>query len=110
MKDPVGRLADMRSACRQLAAFPGHHLAAVVAAWNDEIGAPSFFISGALLFGEASAAFGLNRVSRFLHPVACKGFVLVVTGYYDDFSQREAARLAVSAEASFKWLIEATRF
>ena len=54
-KKLVGRLADMKSAYRQLAGFPGHLFAAVVAVWDDEIGAPACFLSRALLFGETAA-------------------------------------------------------
>lgn len=106
----VGRLGDMKSAYRQLASFPGHAFAAVVAAWDDEVGAPAFFLSRALLFGETAAVFGFNRVSRFLNMVACRGLHLVVSGYYDDFSQVEAQVLAPSAEAAFKRMFDVLGF
>ena len=80
VKKLMGRLGDMKSAYRQLAGLPGHAFAAVVAAWNDEIGAPAFFLSRALLFGESAAVFGFNRVARFLNMIARRGLYLVVSG------------------------------
>ena len=69
-----------------------------------------FFIPRALLFGEAAAVYGFNRVSRFINVILCRGADLVVTGYYDDFSQLETKRLSLSAEATFKRVFDALGF
>ena len=56
-----------------------------------------YFLPTALLFGQAGAVYGFNRVSKFLVSVCSRCADLVVSGHYDDFSQIEVEELASSA-------------
>ena len=78
------RLADLKAACRQVAACPGLLLATVVAAWNEDTDDVELYLSLALLFGEKVAIHCLKCVSRFLATVARRGLEEVLSGYYDD--------------------------
>ena len=94
-----GRMADLRKAYRQSAAFPGHHFATVVAAWSEDKGeVVCFFIARALIYGETAAVYGFNRVSRFLAVVASRCADLVLSTYFDDYTQIETEKLAALAE------------
>ena len=79
-----GRLADMKGAYRQLAGYPGHRFASVVAILNGE-GQVAYFIPLALLFGQTAAVYGFNRVSKLLSVVASRLADLINSPFYDDF-------------------------
>ena len=44
----------------------------------------------------------MHRVSKLLTTTLAKGGDLVVSGYYDDFSQLEVEKLTASAESTLK--------
>ena len=106
----VGKLADMEGAFKQLAAFPGHAFARVVAVWDHGKQEVVFFLPDALMFGEAAAVYGFNRTSKFLTVVATRCADLVVSSYYDDFSQLELEKLSASADSTFKAIFKKLGF
>ena len=91
----------LRGAYTQLASKPEHAFAAVVSMLNDRM-EEVVFIASTLLFGQTSAVYNFNRVSKLLDAIAAKMAMLLTTCYYDDFPCVGCAPLADSAERTFK--------
>ena len=62
------------------------------------------------MFGQTAAVYGFNRVSKLLFVVASRLADLVISLFYDDFSQLEYGRLADSARETVTSIFELTRF
>ena len=101
----AGRLADMKKAYKQLAGKPAHTKYFVIAVYDPELDDVVFFLSPTLLFGEAAAVYAFNRVAKFITAVLVRGAGLIVSPYYDDWSQVEAKTLAVSADTTLKTIL-----
>jgi hypothetical protein len=98
----VGRTGDLSHAYKQIAVFPRHRKYAVVAVTNKDSLQVEFFLSWTLLFGQTAAVYAFNRVARALQRVCTVLGDLVMTNYYDDYPQLEAAELAESARSTLK--------
>ena len=68
------------------------------------------FISRALLFGQSGAVYGFNRLSKFVTCLATQAASLVVSGFYDDYTQLEMAKLAASSRATLFDIFELVGF
>ena len=94
--DLVGRVADLRSAYKQLANHPAHASINVVAVRSGPSGV-KLFRALALMFGASSAVYSFLRFSRALSALALKLLNLVTVEFFDDFTQIESSVLADSA-------------
>lgn len=94
-----GRTADLKSAYKQDPRLPSHRWASVVTVPAGKNQDPLVFLSDTLLFGEVSAVYGFNRLSRALLAILCAWAGLVATVYYDEFPLVEPLEIAEDAQA-----------
>ena len=71
-----------------------------------EAGDEVYFIARTLLFGQTSAVYNFNRMSKLIDMMAAKLAMLLTTCYYDDSPSIERASLASSAEETFKKMLK----
>ena len=102
----LGRVADLKSAYKQLASSPKHRSLSVIAVRDPRTRKMSFFESLTLMFGQTSAVYAFLRFSRAIASVASKLFSLVVVEFFDDFTQLETEELAESAQETLEALIK----
>ena len=93
----VGRVADLKSAYKQIAADPAHACFSVIAALDTDSMQMRLYRAFSLMFGQTSAVYAFLRFSRALAAIAARIFSLVVVEFFDDFTQIESAHTAVSA-------------
>jgi len=99
----VGRVADLKSAYKQLPAHPAHAAVSVIAVKDDE-GDMKFFRALSLMFGTTAAVYAFLRFSRALAFLAIHFLQLTVVEFFDDFSQVECLRISESAQDSIEGL------
>ena len=99
----VGRVADLKSAYKQLPAHPAHAAVSVIAVKDDE-GDMKFFRALSLMFGTTAAVYAFLRFSRALAFLAIHFLQLTVVEFFDDFSQVECHRVSESAQDSIEGL------
>ena len=102
--DLVGRVADLKSAYKQLPSSPAHSLVSVISL-SDPSGVPSFFRAISLMFGATAAVYAFLRFSRALAYLGAKLLKVSLVEFFDDFSQIECVRLSKSAHTSFEALL-----
>ena len=95
--DLVGRVADLKSAYKQLAVHPSSRSFSVVAVFDPEARKTRLYRALSLMFGETAAVYSFLRVSRALAAIAVKTFNLLVVEFFDDFTQVEGKALEASA-------------
>jgi len=100
----VGRVADLKSAYKQLPIHPAHSALSVVSITNEH-GGTSFFRGISLMFGTTAAVYAFLRFSRALAFLGAKLLGLSMVEFFDDFSQVECHRLAESAQKSMEALL-----
>jgi hypothetical protein len=66
----------------------------------------AFFQQWTLAFGQRAAVLAFNRIARALKLIAAVLFGLVLTQYYDDFSQVEVEELAPSSQEALEGVFE----
>ena len=103
----VGRVADLKSAYKQVPAHPAHAAVSVVAVGNEH-GVTSFFRARSLMFGITAAVYAFLRISRAFAFIAASIFGLTVVEFFDDFTQLEALPLAQSAQDTLEALFDMT--
>ena len=101
-----GRVADLKSAYKQLAICPAHASLSVVAVLEPESQQVKFFRAHSLMFGETAAVYGFLRFSRAIAAIACKVFKLIVVEFFDDFTQLEPTATKSSAQATMEGLLD----
>ena len=104
-KDLVGRVADLKSAYKQLPVHSAHAHFNVVAVRNAA-GKCEFYKALSLMFGETAAVYSFLRISRALQAIASKLFWLIAVEFFDDFSQIEAAVMAASGQSTLENLFK----
>ena len=100
-----GRVADLKQACKQLAAAPAHSAVGVIAVRGPD-GMVNFFRARSLMFGQAAAVYGFLRFSRALAALGTSLFCLVLVEFFDDFTQIEPGPSAASAQEAMEGLIK----
>ena len=100
-----GRVADLKSAYKQVAVNPRDRSLSVIAVQSPQ-GEVKLFRELSLMFGETAAVYGFLRLSRALAHLAVLLFDLVVTEYFDDFTQVAPASLAQSSQECLEWLLQ----
>lgn len=100
-----GRVADLKSAYKQLASHPAHSATAVVAVKAPD-GERKLFRSLSLMFGQAAAVYAFLRFSRAIAALATELLDLIVVEFFDDFSQIEPERTASSAQEAMEKLVK----
>ena len=103
--DLVGRVADLKSAYKQLAVSPAHSIVSVISL-ADPDGRPAFFRAISLMFGASAAVYAFLRFSRALAYLGSKLLKLTLVEFFDDFSQVECVKLEKSAQTSFEALLK----
>lgn len=101
-----GRVADLKSAYKQLAICPAHAALSVVAVLEPVSQQVKFFRAHSFMFGETAAVYGFLRFSRAIAAIACKVFKLIVAEFFDDFTQLEPAVTKASAQATMESLLD----
>ena len=96
----VGRLAD-----KQLARHPAHASLSIDAVLGPE-GEVKLFKALSLMFGTTAAVYAFLRFSRALSSLAARMLDLLVIEFFDDFTQVEASRLAMSSQVSLEGLLD----
>lgn len=99
----VGRVADLKSAYKQLPVHPAHAAFSIVALSNG--GAVSFFRGISLMFGTTAAVYAFLRFSRAIAFLGTRLLQLSIVEFFDDFSQVESEQLADSAQSSLESLL-----
>jgi hypothetical protein len=102
--DLAGRVADLKSAYKQLATHPAHAAAAVIALRSPQ-GDTKFFRAYSLMFGTTAAVYAFLRFSRAISVLAARLLSVTVVEFFDDFTQVEPERLCESAYASLEQLL-----
>ena len=105
-KTVLGRVADLKSAYKQLASNPKHASLAVIALRNPFTRKTALFRTLSLMFGQTAAVYAFLRFSRAIASLAARLLSLIIVEFFDDFTQLESARLAESAQSSLEELIE----
>ena len=100
--DLSGRVADLKSAYKQVAVHPAHAALSVIAVTNPDSGKVQLFRALALMFGETAAVYAFLRISRALSSVAAKLLDLIIVEFFDDFIQIESTATADSAQESIE--------
>ena len=104
--DTVGRVADLKSAYKQLASHPKHESLAVIALREPGSRRMMFFQTLSLMFGQTAAVYAFLRFSRALSALASKLLNLVVVEFFDDFTQLESPATAQSAQDALESLFD----
>ena len=99
-----GRVADLKSAYKQLASHPAHRAASVVAVQRPG-GGVAFFKAYSLMFGTTAAVYAFLRFSRAISFLATKLLRIPVTEFFDDFTQVESQRLCSSSLEALEGLL-----
>jgi len=104
-KHLVGRVADLKSAYKQLPRHPAHACFSVVAVRRPD-GTAGLFEALSMMFGETAAVYAFLRFSRAIAAIAAQSFSLLLIEFFDDFTQVEAQALSSSAQQSLEGLIQ----
>ena len=83
--DLVGRVADLKSAYKQLPVHPASKSFSIVPLMGED-GAMRFYQALSLMFGETAAVYSFLRFSRALSFLGLKLFNLCLVEYFDDFT------------------------
>jgi hypothetical protein len=102
MKRLVGRLLDLKGAYKQLARRASQKWATIVGVLNPSLGAVEFYEQPTLAFGQCGAVHGFNRAAKALRKIAVRAFKVVVTNFYDDYSQVEPMTMGLSAQLTLQ--------
>jgi hypothetical protein len=98
----VGRVADLKSAYKQVAVHPSSAAFSIIAARDPNDGKVKLFEAISLMFGETAAVYAFLRISRALSAIATKTFNLLVVEFFDDFTQVECDALKDSSYATME--------
>ena len=82
----LGRVADLKSAYKQLPRSPKHSSVSVIAVKNPVAREVQLFETVSMMLGQTAAVYGFLRFSRALATLAAWLFHLVVVEFFDDFS------------------------
>ena len=93
-----GRVADLKSAYKQLPIHPAHAFLSIIAVRDPSSQQTKFFRAYALMFGETAAVYAFLRISRALSMLGKVLFDLVLVEFFDDFTQLECEELTQSAQ------------
>ena len=104
--DLSGRVADLKSAYKQVAVHPAHAALSVIAVTDPVSGNVKLFRALALMFGETAAVYAFLRISRALSTLASKLLDLVIVEFFDDFTQIEPTSTAESAQVAIEDLFD----
>ena len=99
-----GRVADLKSAYKQLAVHPAHASLSIVAVRKPD-GGVALFRALSLMFGEAAAVYAFLRISRALSALGTVLFDLILVEFFDDFTQIETERLGGSAQVAMEGML-----
>ena len=85
----LGRVADLKSAYKQLPAHPAHACFGIIGVKDPNSNEVKLFESLSLMFGQTAAVYAFLRFSRALAAIGTVLFGLVTTEFFDDFIQIE---------------------
>ena len=102
----VGRVADLKSAYKQLPVNPVHASLNIIAVQPPGGQPVSFFQARSLMFGQTAAVYAFLRFSRAISAIAGKLFSLVTVEFFDDFTQVEPAVTSESAQFALESLLK----
>ena len=104
----VASTDDMQGAFRQIPVAPSSLCYTIIAAWNPEIQAMSFFQLYGMPFGLNGAVFDFNRISAALLAICRRWLALPALAFHDDFTVAELVGSCPSGSDSlnelFEWL------
>ena len=103
--DLVGRVADLKSAYKQLAIHPAHASLSIIAVQKPSGERVDFFKAKSLMFGQTAAVYSFLRFSRAISALAGSLLSLVTVEFFDDFTQVEPAATSESAQFSMESLL-----
>eukprot|EP00973_Karenia_brevis_P085910 11915827-Karenia_brevis.AAC.1 len=98
----VGRVADLKSAYKQMPLSPSCRCFSVVAVLCPEVDVPKLFLTSSLSFGQTAAVYAFLRISRALATIALKCFRVQCVEFFDDFTQLEPRATAESAQETME--------
>ena len=104
--DLVGRVADLKSAYKQLAIHPAHSPLSVIAVQKPAGEKVEFFIAKSLMFGQTAAVYSFLRFSRAISAIAGGLFSLATVEFFDDFTQLEPSATSQSAQFSMESMLK----
>ena len=102
----VGRVADLKSAYKQLAIHPAHSSLSVIAVQRPSGEAVDLFVAKSLMFGQTAAVYAFLRFSRAISAIAGRLFSLATVEFFDDFTQIEPQESAESAQFTLESLLK----
>ena len=105
-RDLVGRVADLKSAYKQLPRHPRHANVSIIAVKNPKTQRVEFFETLSMMFGQTAAVYAFLRFSRAISAIAAVTMSLLVVEFFDDFTQIEPASTAQSGHRAFEQVIE----
>ena len=104
----VASTDDMQGAIRQIPVAPSSLCCTIIAAWNPEIHAMSFFQLYGMPFGLKGAVLDFSRISAALLAICRRWLALPALAFYDDFRGAELVGSCPSGSDSlnelFEWL------
>ena len=103
--DLHGRVADLKSAYKQLPAHPAHACFGLIAVKDPVANEVRLFETLSLMFGQTAAVYAFLRFSRALSALALKLLWLVSVEFFDDFIQVEPAATAKDAQEKMESLL-----
>eukprot|EP00973_Karenia_brevis_P094669 12423604-Karenia_brevis.AAC.1 len=106
LNSAVGRVADLKSAYKQLPLHPGHLCFCVIAVLDPNTGVPKLFISRSLMFGQTAAVYAFLRFSRAFSFIATDVFWIFNVPFFDDFTQVEPKATAHSAMVTMEAMFD----
>ena len=101
-----GRVADLKSAYKQLPRHPAHAALSIIAVKDPVSLTNRFFEALAMMFGTTAAVYAFLRFSRAIAAIAACSLSLVVVEFFDDFSQVEPTVTAESAQLAMEEVIK----
>ena len=104
--DLVGRVADLKSAYKQLPRHVAHSAISVIAVPDTDQNKVGFFKALSLMFGETAAVYAFLRFSRAISALCCSLLNVVCVEFFDDFSQLEPLATSPSAMVALEGLLE----
>eukprot|EP00973_Karenia_brevis_P070458 9794954-Karenia_brevis.AAC.1 len=104
--DLVGRVADLKSAYKQLPLHPGHLCFCAIAVLDPSTGVPKLFISRSLMFGQTAAVYAFLRFSRAFSFIATDVFWILNVPFFDDFTQVEPKATPHSAMVTMEAMFD----
>ena len=86
------RVADLKSAYKQLLVSADSRWASVVQVWNTALGKHEFYVTTVLPFGATAAVYGFSRMADAIRKIGTRLLGLVWSNFFDDFTQLDISK------------------